>query len=195
MALRACRHTSQAACPGPHTPPRCARPRPPPHTHTHTQSHGPGSHWHLHMARHQQNPTNTAHSHPLTAPMSRQHLHTRAPTHQHSPAAFIHTPRPHSRGLSPTQTEELGDKHPNFTPAGPPPLAPPQGRKRPRAEAVWDRQVIESVRDGGEETVRDTVLVRAAELWGTGRCPWWGKTTRAMQMWGKAGPGALEVEK
>lgn len=60
--------------------------------------------------------------------MSHQHLHTVAPTHQHTPAAFTQTPTPTLTRPEPNPNRGAQQQVPRLHPAGPPPLTPSMGK-------------------------------------------------------------------
>lgn len=60
--------------------------------------------------------------------MSHQHLHTDAPTHQHTPAAFTQTPTPTLTRPEPNPNRGAQQQVPRRHPAGPPPLTPSMGK-------------------------------------------------------------------
>lgn len=116
--------------------------------------------------------------------MSHQHLHTVAPTHQHTPAAFPPTPTPALTGPEPSPNTGTWQGHgqPRLAQLHPAGTALQQGRKpSPVHGHAGEARAQRGGAQGKEDSVKHSVS-QSSGAGGTGRYPWWGeKTIHAMQ--------------
>lgn len=137
-----------------------------------------------------------AHKRPLNVTPTFTHSRTHTPTQQ---LRLHRHPHQHSPGLSPTQTEGLGDTSTLTSPGLGLLLSPPQQGRKPtlvRGHAGQARGQRGREMEGEGDNGRHGVSQSSRAGLGTGRCPWWGeKTIHAMQDVGDTEPGPLEAEK